>query len=282
MANLYDLKKFDLNLLVIFECIYQHLSISKAAESLYITPSAVSQSLQRLRAQFNDPLFIRSGKGIAPTTTGLNLHHHLEKNLRGLEQTINIVNKSELKKNFIIYGPQLISCSNNSMLIRCLRQDSSVEIECHDILMSAENAEELLVHRKADLVITQMPVISRSVICMPLHTIRNTLICSNGHPRITDNSTYEQIMAEEFTQLISKSAGVDDIQMEIDERFMNRKISFRGSSLLTIINSIAVTDLLGIVPYELYNSYRDFLNLKEIKLEDPLPSIKLYISYNKS
>ena len=252
MANLYDLKKFDLNLLVIFECIYQHLSISKAAESLYITPSAVSQSLQRLRAQFNDPLFIRSGKGIAPTTTGLNLHHHLEKNLRGLEQTINIVNKSELKKNFIIYGPQLISCSNNSMLIRCLRQDSSVEIECHDILMSAENAEELLVHRKADLVITQMPVISRSVICMPLHTIRNTLICSNKHPRITDNSTYEQIMAEEFTQLISKSAGVDDIQMEIDERFMNRKISFRGSSLLTIINSIAVTDLLGIVPYELY------------------------------
>ncbi|HAL0559962.1 TPA: LysR family transcriptional regulator, partial [Escherichia coli] len=142
MANLYDLKKFDLNLLVIFECIYQHLSISKAAESLYITPSAVSQSLQRLRAQFNDPLFIRSGKGIAPTTTGLNLHHHLEKNLRGLEQTINIVNKSELKKNFIIYGPQLISCTNNNMLIRCLRQDTSIDIECHDILLSAENAEE--------------------------------------------------------------------------------------------------------------------------------------------
>ena len=79
----------------------------------------------------------------------LNLHHHLEKNLKGLEQTINIVNKSELKKNFIIYGPQLISCSNNSMLIRCLRQDASVEIECHDILMSAENAEELLVHRQS-------------------------------------------------------------------------------------------------------------------------------------
>ena len=53
MANLYELKKFDLNLLVIFECIYQHLSISKAAETLYITPSAVSQSLQRLRNQLN-------------------------------------------------------------------------------------------------------------------------------------------------------------------------------------------------------------------------------------
>lgn len=40
MANLYDLKKFDLNLLVIFECIYQHLSISKAAETsiLHLLP----------------------------------------------------------------------------------------------------------------------------------------------------------------------------------------------------------------------------------------------------
>ncbi len=62
MANLYDLKKFDLNLLVIFECIYQHLSISRAAETLYITPSAVSQSLQRLRGQLNDPCLSVQGR----------------------------------------------------------------------------------------------------------------------------------------------------------------------------------------------------------------------------
>ncbi|MFM2999738.1 hypothetical protein AB8R59_25520, partial [Klebsiella pneumoniae] len=42
MANLYDLKKFDLNLLVIFECIYQHLSISKAAAMLFIRDSAAN------------------------------------------------------------------------------------------------------------------------------------------------------------------------------------------------------------------------------------------------
>jgi len=61
MANLYDLKKFDLNLLVIFECIYQHLSISRAAETLYITPSAVSQSLQRLREALADRLVQQQG-----------------------------------------------------------------------------------------------------------------------------------------------------------------------------------------------------------------------------
>ncbi len=63
-------------------------------------------------------------------------------------------------------------------------------------------------------------------------------------------------------------------------RFMNRKVSFRSSSLMTIINSISVTDLLGIVPTELYDLHRDF-EVKEIKLEQPLPAVKLYISYNK-
>lgn len=62
---------------------------------------------------------------------------------------------------------------------------------------------------------------------------------------------------------------------------MNRKILFRGFFLLIIINSIVVIDLLGIVFYEFYNFYRDFFNLKEIKLEYSLFLIKFYIFYNK-
>lgn len=150
MANLYDLKKFDLNLLVIFECIYQHLSISKAAETLYITPSAVSQSLQRLRNQLNDPLFIRSGKGITPTTVGANLHHHLEQNLNQLEQTINIMHGSSLKKNFVIYCPQVLTTDNLLSPMKLLMREHNYEIELHDMLLSADSAEDLLAYRKAE------------------------------------------------------------------------------------------------------------------------------------
>lgn len=189
MANLYDLKKFDLNLLIIFECIYQHLSISKAAETLYITPSAVSQSLQRLRTQFNDPLFIRSGKGITPTVTGINLHHHLEQNLNHLEQTISIMHGAQLKNKFIIYSPQLTTTVNVTTLIHALVQDSDIEVEHHDILMSAETAENILAYRKADMVVTMMPVHNRSVVCIPFKTIESVLICRKDHPRMNDSST---------------------------------------------------------------------------------------------
>lgn len=282
MANLYDLKKFDLNLLIIFECIYQHLSISKAAETLYITPSAVSQSLQRLRTQFNDPLFIRSGKGITPTVTGINLHHHLEENLNSLEQTINIMHSSSLKKKFIIYSPQLLTAMNVIKLINFIMENESVEIEHHDILMSAESAEDLLAYRKADMVITTTPLKNHSVICTPFKLIKNVLICRENHPRIDDPSSLEQILEESFTSYLGDEPGIKDCLSQVNTTLATRRISFRSDSTIAIVNAIAGTDIIGIVPESIYDFFRAPLKIKQININLELPSIQLYLAYNRT
>ncbi|MBJ8675141.1 LysR family transcriptional regulator [Citrobacter portucalensis] len=282
MANLYDLKKFDLNLLVIFECIYQHLSISKAAATLYITPSAVSQSLQRLRTQFNDPLFIRSGKGITPTVTGVNLHLHLEKNLNNLEQTINIMHGSSLKNKFVIYSPQITTTLGVTELINLLRKNSDVEIEHHDILMSTETAENILAYRKADLIISTVPVHNRSIVCTLFKTVESVLVCSSNHPRMVEHSTLEDIMREQFTLLITTQPSIQEQQSAANNLFLNRKIGFSSDSLTSITNIIASTDIIGLIPKIIYEQNAAALNLKEISVDFKLPSVKLFLMYNRS
>lgn len=282
MANLYDLKKFDLNLLVIFECIYQHLSISKAAETLYITPSAVSQSLQRLRTQFNDPLFIRSGKGITPTVTGANLHQHLEQNLNKLEQTINIMHGSSLKNKFVIYSPQITTTLGVTELINSLRKNSDIEIEHHDILMSTETAENILAYRKADLIISTVPVHNRSIVCTLFKTVESVLVCSRNHPRMVEHSTLEDIMREQFTLFITTQSGVQEQQSAANNLFLNRKIGFSSDSLTSITNIIASTDIIGLLPKIIYEQNAVALNLKEISVDFKLPSVKLFLMYNRS
>ncbi|MCY3416211.1 DNA-binding transcriptional repressor CitR [Citrobacter sp. BNK-39] len=282
MANLYDLKKFDLNLLVIFECIYQHLSISKAAATLYITPSAVSQSLQRLRTQFNDPLFIRSGKGITPTVTGVNLHQHLEQNLNKLEQTINIMHGSSLKNKFVIYSPQITTTLGVTELINLLRKNSDVEIEHHDILMSTETAENILAYRKADLIISTVPVHNRSIVCTLFKTVESVLVCSSNHPRMVEHSTLEDIMREQFTLLITTQPSIQEQQSAANNLFLNRKIGFSSDSLTSITNIIASTDIIGLIPKIIYEQNAAALNLKEISVDFKLPSVKLFLMYNRS
>ena len=282
MANLYDLKKFDLNLLVIFECIYQHLSISKAAETLYITPSAVSQSLQRLRNQLNDPLFIRSGKGITPTTVGVNLHHHLEQNLNQLEQTINIMHGSTLKKNFVVYSPQILTTENLLGPLKLLMREHNYEIELHDMLLSADSAEDLLAYRKADLIFSMAPVSNRSMICVPYASYSVLLVCSQDHPRKKEVATMEELQEEKFTIFLSDEPGVKTYQSMAEKVHAEKTIGFRCDSVFTIISMISASHLIGYVPEILFDKYSEVLRLKKITAPFTLPSLDIFMIYNRS
>lgn len=62
-----NLRDFDLNLLLVFQAIWQERNVSAAARRLGLTQSAASNALQRLRKQFQDPLFLRTSTGMAPT-----------------------------------------------------------------------------------------------------------------------------------------------------------------------------------------------------------------------
>ncbi|KZP54257.1 DNA-binding transcriptional repressor CitR [Enterobacter ludwigii] len=282
MANIYDLKKFDLNLLVIFECIYQHLSISKAAETLYITPSAVSQSLQRLRNQLNDPLFIRSGKGITPTTVGVNLHHHLEQNLNQLEQTINIMHGSTLKKNFVVYSPQILTTENLLGPLKLLMREHNYEIELHDMLLSADSAEDLLAYRKADLIFSMAPVSNRSMICVPYASYSVLLVCSQDHPRMKEVATMEELQEEKFTIFLSDEPGVKTYQSMAEKVHAEKTIGFRCDSVFTIISMISASHLIGYVPEILFDKYSEVLRLKKITAPFTLPSLDIFMIYNRS
>lgn len=282
MTNLYELKKFDLNLLVIFECIYQHLSISRAAETLFITPSAVSQSLQRLRTQLNDPLFIRSGKGIAPTTVGVNLHHHLEKNLNRLEQTINIANRSELRKRLVVYGPQLFMTAKTVNLTHMLLNDSNIHVEHRDLLASEESIENLLFYRKADLVLSTEPILSHSTICKTVKELEISLICNEKHPRIALLTTMEAILQESFTYYISNDPGTKLFQAHIADLLGDRNFAFSSNSFIAILNVIQETNLIGFVPKCILDGLRLKNKFKVLDVPFKIPSMMIYMIYNRS
>ncbi|MCX5542536.1 LysR family transcriptional regulator, partial [Paraburkholderia sp. CNPSo 3076] len=66
--NQFDIARVDLNLLKIFEALFEEGGASRAAIRLDMTQSAVSAALRRLRALYADTLFVRTGRGLAPTS----------------------------------------------------------------------------------------------------------------------------------------------------------------------------------------------------------------------
>ncbi len=62
-----NLRAVDLNLLPVFEAVYEQGSLSRAAARLAMTQPAVSHAMTRLRGTFRDELFIRRSRGVTPT-----------------------------------------------------------------------------------------------------------------------------------------------------------------------------------------------------------------------
>lgn len=62
-----DIRKLDLNLLVVLEAIHAEGSLTRAAQRLHLSQPALSHALARLREALDDPLFLRQGNRMVPT-----------------------------------------------------------------------------------------------------------------------------------------------------------------------------------------------------------------------
>lgn len=87
-----NISSTDINLLKVFEALYLEGSASRAAQSLGLTQSTVSASLRRLRTLYKDRLFVRDGKGLAPTTTAHQLKPLIFDALKNIRETLQLVN----------------------------------------------------------------------------------------------------------------------------------------------------------------------------------------------
>lgn len=78
--------RIDINLYPLFIAIFEQKSISKAAQLLCVSQSAVSHALQRLRTQLGDDLFVRSGQKMLPTPYAEQIYQPIQTALLAIQQ----------------------------------------------------------------------------------------------------------------------------------------------------------------------------------------------------
>ncbi|MGY4533327.1 LysR family transcriptional activator of mexEF-oprN operon [Pseudomonas sp. TE3786] len=86
--NRIDLRRVDLNLLIVFEMMMIERNVSRAAERLFLGQPAVSAALGRLRTLYNDPLFVRVGRSMEPTPRAIELESLLRPALDTISSAI--------------------------------------------------------------------------------------------------------------------------------------------------------------------------------------------------
>jgi len=99
------LRELDANLIVILDALLLEASVTKAAERLGRSPSAVSHALARLREIFDDPLFVRAGQRLVPTSRATQIAptvHIIVSGLEGLLHRQNLFDPGQQQRAFTI------------------------------------------------------------------------------------------------------------------------------------------------------------------------------------
>lgn len=81
-----NLLRFDPQLLFLFHILYQEKNVTRAAERMVISQPGLTHKLNKLREEWQDPLFIKVSRGLAPTPKAHELAPKVAKLIQDLER----------------------------------------------------------------------------------------------------------------------------------------------------------------------------------------------------
>jgi DNA-binding transcriptional LysR family regulator len=88
----------DLNLLITLDVLLAEGNVTRAAQRLHLSPSAMSRALARLRETTGDPLLVRAGRGLVPTPRALELRESVSQLVQDAQAVLRPAKDPDLKQ----------------------------------------------------------------------------------------------------------------------------------------------------------------------------------------
>lgn len=123
----------DLNLLRVFDAVFEERNLALAGKRLNLSQSAVSHALTRLREVLNDDLFVRTGKGMQPTARALGMAAQLRGALQQIKSALGVAafEPAGAQRKFVVAANDYIT----SLLLGRLSQRLNAEAPLTDLII---------------------------------------------------------------------------------------------------------------------------------------------------
>ena len=273
------LRNVDLNLLTIFEAVYVHKGIVNAAKVLNITPSAISQSLNKLRAVFPDPLFIRKGQGVRPTAYATHLHQYISQGMESFLSALDLACGAAQPRALTIATSPLIGALVIPTIAHALKPRFP-QIRLHNIAIT--DASSQLNQRQVDLAIDSDTYSSQTIAYHLLFEERLVMYCREGHPALQRPLTEENLRQYEFALKLPPGQRYPAIYRQRQERQGERRCGFSSDNLFAQAALISQSDMLGLMPERMFSLLAQTWSLARLDYAQlPEERIEIALHYNR-
>ena len=281
---MFNLRSLDLNLLTVFEAIYELGTVSAAADRLALSQSATSHALSRLRDACGDELFVRAGQGLIPTPTAKAMYSSIKQALEALRATLaeaSGFDPAQSQRRFRIIIPHPMGPFYALALRGAAAAVAPRVVLTFDTVSGPLNLEENLRDGVFDLAVDWLSIELGPFVNKKLFDDRLVLISRRGHPLANEDVTIEDLQKAELVAPHRRRDAQHLPQALRDFYKLGVPEAVRVSELLEIPTVVAGTDLLGIFPSSMAPLLQK-LGLRILAIPLELPPLPIYIIWHET
>ncbi len=281
---LFNLRSLDLNLLTVFEAIYEHGTVSGAADHLALSQSATSHALSRLRDACQDDLFVRARQGLSPTPVAQAIFPTVKQALETMRATLAEArgfDPAHSQRQFRISIPHPMGPLYALALRAAAAAAPGITLTFETVSRPLDLDGDLR-DGVADIAIDWLPVELDPFVNRRLFDDRLVLLARRGHPTVNAGATLEDLRKAEFVTLHRRREIEHAPQALREASKLINNDAMRVSELLEIPTVVASTDLLGVFASSMASLMEERLGLQVLPIPIELPPVPIYMIWHES
>jgi DNA-binding transcriptional LysR family regulator len=268
MQNI-NISRVDLNLFVIFDAIYREGNLTRASEQLNLSQPAVSHALARLRERFNDPLFERSGKGMAPTPLAKAIIGRVRAALQDLESTLTeglAFDPRLATRIFTMASRDVMEAAALPQLMQRI-QTSAPQVQLRSLRVVRKDMESALASGQIDFAADVLLPVSDQIRHQALGSETLVVVMRQGHPLASNRLNLDDYLNCRHILVSSRTEGQGVEDFTFTRLGKVRQVTLRCQNYYAAVQVVANTDLLLTLP----RTYAEQMQVQTGHIIQPLP-----------
>jgi DNA-binding transcriptional LysR family regulator len=271
-----NLRSLDLNLLVVFDALMIERHVSKAAERVALSQPAVSNALSRLRAVVDDPLLVRTSRGMEPTARALELHGPIRAALAEIQHSLSAPARfepREARHHFVIGASDYMEFLVMPPLVKAVQgQAPGVDLTVRSLQLSSP--EVALDNGEMDLAFGYFPSLPKRLRQMHMFTEHLECAVRKNHPMVRSRLTLDQYLRlpHLFVSSRRRSGVVDEALARLGR---SRRVAVSVPHFLVAPYIIVESDVIMTVNSRIARTYARTMPIRVLKPPLELPDFPI-------
>ena len=270
--------QLDLNLLTVFDALLREESVTKTSESLGLTQSATSHALNRLRVYFDDPLFVKVGPRMEPTSKAAGLRQAVLDVVSQVRQQILPGVRFDpvaTKRSFTICMTDMGELVFLPPLLQRFKREAP-QCTLRTLQVPVEQIEGLLASGEADLALGSIRTVPQGLYQQRLFLHRFRTIASVHNRNIGETLTLEQFQAHPHIVVSLTGRTTESYDRALETQGVQRRIAVITPHFLMVpLLMNKHPDLLATVPEALAEVFGGIHLVRSFEPPLPVPAFPL-------